>query len=440
MIHAEKNSKYFSLESFSQITHICFIIYAFVSALSIGVSQTLVIFSVLYWMLLLAYYLKKSNLNKDKQVDEELQFFFPLQSRLSYLVVLSLVLWLVCCYVAIIVGVSFSIALAETLKTTLYLLLSFAVYTSLKFSAYKGEKIVRKISWYLFFFACGQFLAAIHTILSNAIGRDLPPSIVGAVTESGQLVLIIPIILSLLFLREEYRKPGKLGTFTKSIFGLVFFLCLFIFSWPDLFYSFFPSIESIKLQYTAGFLVLLIAICFAYKARVAHSECPDTKWYLSTNTLLYIGLTLLVALVLNLKRGPWLAVFFEFLIVGFFLSPRFLFSTLGITAASFIFLSPVRTRALDFVSHFFIVGGRKDMWHIGIELAERYPLGLGLDNARYMQVIDPSLPETHRHMHSNLLNIAVETGLMGVLIFTLWSVFIIALGFSAWKIAKKNMF
>ena len=73
------------------------------------------------------------------------------------------------------------------------------------------------------------------------------------------------------------------------------------------------------------------------------------------------------------------------------------------------------------------------MWSLGMDLAERFPLGLGLGNAQYMRTIDPSLPLLHRHMHNNLLNITVETGVIGGIAFIWWIFVTVARGINIWK-------
>lgn len=73
------------------------------------------------------------------------------------------------------------------------------------------------------------------------------------------------------------------------------------------------------------------------------------------------------------------------------------------------------------------------MWELGVELSQRFPLGLGPHNAKFMQHLDPTLPELHRHMHNNLLNVAVETGWIGLGIFVWWMFMAVRLGFSLWR-------
>jgi O-antigen ligase len=68
------------------------------------------------------------------------------------------------------------------------------------------------------------------------------------------------------------------------------------------------------------------------------------------------------------------------------------------------------------------------MWSLGSELVQRYPLGVGPDNSKYMQVIDPTLPHPHQHMHNNFLNVLVESGWLGLAAYLWWIYEAIKLG------------
>ena len=90
------------------------------------------------------------------------------------------------------------------------------------------------------------------------------------------------------------------------------------------------------------------------------------------------------------------------------------------------------------VEHFTIAGGRLSMWRLGAELVSRYPLGVGLKNASYMRTLDPTLPYLHRHMHNNLLNVAVESGWIGAAAFVWWMVVAISIGIYCWRRFHPN--
>jgi O-antigen ligase len=69
-----------------------------------------------------------------------------------------------------------------------------------------------------------------------------------------------------------------------------------------------------------------------------------------------------------------------------------------------------------------IEGGRSTIWRIGAELLSEYPLGIGYHNSGVLREFTPEIPSELKHFHNNLLNIATETGWLGVAIF-LWLLF-----------------
>ena len=87
---------------------------------------------------------------------------------------------------------------------------------------------------------------------------------------------------------------------------------------------------------------------------------------------------------------------------------------------------------MELPEHFVIRGGRQVMWEIGADLTKRYPLGLGPDNASYMRTLDPSIPHQHGHMHNNFLNIAVESGWLGLMAYLWWIATVIMIGAKSW--------
>ena len=227
-------------------------------------------------------------------------------------------------------GVNIENSIISTLKLAFYSLFLISAFHTL--SDVKVEKVIS-------FLLIGQCLAALHTV--SGLSYLKPP---GAVTESGQLVLILP---------------------------------------------------------------LAFALCYKHCSKI---------YYLAF-------LLLLTALVVNLKRGPWLAVICQFTFIGLLISRKVLISTICLSFSLF-FIEPIRNRLLSLFDHFLIAGGRFNMWNLGVEIFSRFPLGLGYDNSEFMRTMEPSLPITHRHMHNNLINIAVETGFLGLAAYC-WFLFVI---------------
>jgi putative inorganic carbon (HCO3(-)) transporter len=143
-------------------------------------------------------------------------------------------------------------------------------------------------------------------------------------------------------------------------------------------------------------------------------------------------------LLFNLKRGAWIAVLMEFIIIGCLFSRRLLFGSLAISVFLLSTLAPVRDRIGSIWDHFLIHGGRSSIWQLGVEIVGRFPLGVGPSNAAYMRKLDPTMPASHLHMHNNLLNIAVETGFLGLAAFLWWIITIVALGFVLWRTLRAR--
>ena len=135
---------------------------------------------------------------------------------------------------------------------------------------------------------------------------------------------------------------------------------------------------------------------------------------------------LFTALVVNLKRGPWAGVLIALSVYLFIHARRYV----GVVIFCALFLSitvtPIRERLLSSVDHFYIVGGRNEIWEIGFELMHRYPIGIGFDSSPFLRQFAEDIPPQHRHFHNNLLNIAVEEGILGLLVYCWWILRIIA--------------
>ena len=102
--------------------------------------------------------------------------------------------------------------------------------------------------------------------------------------------------------------------------------------------------------------------------------------------VLHIALPLLsAALLLNLKRGPWIGVSCGIAVLLLVTKPRLLLVSIPIALALFFGFEPIKGRAFSSLEHFFMVGGRGEIWELGWELLVRYPLGIGLENAEIIK-------------------------------------------------------
>lgn len=198
-----------------------------------------------------------------------------------------------------------------------------------------------------------QSVAAIHSILDAFSNSELPRLFVGTLTESGQLALVLPLLLAF-------------------ILGV---------------------------------------------AKSPHDQVLIKPRYILAASALPL---LVLALIFNLKRGPWIGCLIGCSIIFIRLRPRLtgIFFICALLVA--LTVPPVRNRLAEAQQNFFIAGGRSAIWEIGSEMIARYPLGIGFQNSPILRQFDHSIPENLKHFHSNYINVAVETGLMGLLAFLSW--------------------
>lgn len=82
-------------------------------------------------------------------------------------------------------------------------------------------------------------------------------------------------------------------------------------------------------------------------------------------------------MVVNLKRGPWAGVVVAFAGIFIDYSRKLVLPFIVGVATIIVVALPVQTRLLESSRDFFIPGGRSAIWKVGIEIAERFPLGIG---------------------------------------------------------------
>ncbi len=307
-----------------------------------------------------------------------------------------MILWLVVALIATCAGIDFYSSIEELIKSSLHFLFPLLVLSVLNCSKNDAEATQLVVSL-INCLALSMGIAAIHSFISSSLGFSIQPKIPGPVTESGQLTMIIPLVLGLC-LSSSFQTDLK----EKLFFGISLLL-IALGSWPS----------SLGLDTHLGLVVTSIGLALMVVPTIL-DKYGSRRW---PAILLVI---LLGSLIVNLKRGPWLGVFSAIFVYGLLSSKKLALSAVVVAATIFITFEPVRERAFDMVDHFNIGGGRGEIWALGMELVQRYPLGVGLDNASVIRKMNDQLPELHRHMHNNLLNIAVETGWLGLTIFCLW--------------------
>ncbi len=389
--------------------------YCVVASLSIAAAQSLVIPLILSWIVFSIHNKEKHN---------------PFNSTTS-IIATPIATWLLASLVSTIVGVEPLVALEELAKTSLYIMLPFCVYSSIEYLTPSISGKIDKVVLYLSLLVCSQTIAALHTVIQKTFDIQCLPSTPGAVTESGQLVLVIPFLLILGAIANtssiyQLEKKAFSNLLTpQHIIECCFLLSLLMLStWPSVFTE---NQLLIKVIFSITFTAYILFTYYRHPLKIikiSDLNISDYKQWFKIAAVL-----MLAALILNLKRGPWMGVAIELMLLGLFLSRR-LFLIVCLTAIfSLVLFEPVRDRMLSIGEHFNIDGGRRYMWSLGIELVQRYPLGIGPDNSQYMQTIDPTLPRSHEHMHNNFLNVLVESGWLGLAAYIWWIFITIKLGF-----------
>lgn len=367
-----------------QVSWLTLSAYACSFALSIAMTQVFLI----SFLILVLFCLKR-------EAGSEKLFLYIIGQLESYGMIWKfyspLVLWIMISVSSSFLGLSVGHSLLSLFKFSLYLLLPLFVFLSLMREGEVERKLkVRKLI-VLFIFSHG--LAGLHTFVSTNLGYELKPRVPGPLTESGQLELLFPILLLLPSLFGRDHDTRKYLSISLLLMGL----------WVSI-----TWLLSFKLAFSIG--IIIVSYLFWKRPFQLHKK--------EIFILISVSLSL-AALLLGLKRGPWFAIGVEMLIIGI---AYFGFRSLSafLVFVPFLFFSAVRDRLSSLQEHFFISGGRFDMWKLGLELIERFPLGLGFGNSDLIRTFDSTLPYMHRHMHNNFLNILLECGILGGVLFFIW--------------------
>lgn len=279
----------------------------------------------------------------------------------------------------------------------------------------------------------GQSLAASHSVLQGAFPA-IPGLFLGKVTESGQLAISSVIAFGLGIyliartsnmhdiepLRQRLLCPSL--ALRESLWGLIN-LILFCAAAFSSYLEFALAYRAVLASVAAASLLLVLWV----NRRGLNRSVDDL---VAQRNLLVAAIVplLLAALLVNLKRGPWFGFFAgSLLLVGFY-GRRYLIPVAVGLALIPLGLAPVRERLAESASHFFIAGGRAEIWDIGRELATRYPLGIGYDCSPVLTRFSEEIPMNLTHFHNNLLNLVVENGWIALAIFVWWLLRTLAVG------------
>ena len=417
-----------SRSTYVRVAEPALLLYCLTAALSVALTQCILIPLIFYW---LAVALSERGEQSQSSVFVRNALAAPITT------------WFGVCLLSALWGAETSHSISETLKSGIFLLLPFAVASTAAWSSRTDEDILAFSIRCLTAFAVGQTVAAIHTALQLGAGFRIPELVPGAVTESGQLTLILPLVLGLfVFARPLFRRdPLSTHPSAKLYFGCAAIILL---AWPfaGLTTSDIPArgplswiAAGASLTALSFFLRQIFHYATPLKRYVLTSVRPEKE--ISRQILLAAAFLLGGAFVLNLKRGPWLGVFLEILFFGMLYSRKLVLWSIGGGLAVLFLLTPVRARLEGSLDDFSIQGGRQNMWSMGLELVQSFPLGIGFGNSRLMRTLDPTLPPRHRHMHNNVLQVTVETGWLGLGTYLWWMWASLALGLRGWRLGRR---
>ena len=261
----------------------------------------------------------------------------------------------------------------------------------------------------------GQALASAHSVVAAAFPESVPSIFLGSVTESGQLALSLIVCLGLTWQKfSDGRTTMPPATPRIAVVcGVlaVVMLCSF---------GFHADIHCTAS--TLGMLWLGSGLLIALLLMTARPRTSEARGVL-TLSVLYLPL-LTSALLLNLKRGPWLGITIGAAVFFFVFARRFLAVILAATIVVAAATPPIRERLAVSYDHFTISGGRSTIWRIGGELISQYPLGIGYHNSGIMRQFSLEIPPELKHFHNNLINIAAESGILTAAIFC-WFIYAI---------------
>lgn len=252
-------------------------------------------------------------------------------------------------------------------------------------------------------FLGGQAIASINTLLTYGSNGLIPRFFLADLSQAGQLAIGLVLgygWFSGLHTSVNQRVSARSLCWPISLFAVG--LSLAFFSTPRQF-TFFAVIFSLILLRN----IQLIRASSENKRRLV--------------ALLNIFFPLIVlGLVVNLKRGPWFGAWAGIMLILVIRRPRFLLGYLGLTAIAVALLKPVSDRLGATIDHFFIPGGRSVIWSIGWTLIQQFPVGIGWKNSQILRNFSYNIPPELTHFHNNLINLTVETGVLGTALYIWW--------------------
>ncbi len=150
-------------------------------------------------------------------------------------------------------------------------------------------------------------------------------------------------------------------------------------------------------------------------------------------------LIMILAEILNFKRGSWAALIFVFIVQGWIRCKKIIPAIIVAAALLFLF-QPVRERFFALKSEFSpLRGGRLVMWKTVPCILREHPMGIGIDNTgSVMYKYNSSIESGHSHVHNTPLQILVEMGPAGLIAFIWWMAVFFKISYTAFRNIKNE--
>ncbi len=303
---------------------------------------------------------------------------------------------------------------------------------------FREKQSFRCIAWLLI----GQAIAAFHSVLQAAFPEQIRGFFLGSVTESGQLSLTAILALGLILCVSDAPRDLLSNRYFANCRVLPSKLFLGLLHLGILLFLGFHSTFTVSSIFIIFMICISTALIVFHIAPLLYKAPREQIWFQQFVDALVTSITplLFMALLVNLKRGPWFGVALAVALLLWFFRRKFVVPAVFVGLILFATVTPIRERLLKSSEHFFIQGGRNAIWDVGIELLERYPLGIGFDNSLFLRMYSPDIPMQLRHFHNNLLNIVVENGWVALSLYLWWLAAIFAISWRRNAYGQRSTF
>lgn len=268
------------------------------------------------------------------------------------------------------------------------------------------------IAWYigrygftslLVTFLAGQAIASTNTLLTYGSHGLIPRFFLSDISQAGQLA--IGLVLGFGWFFELHTSVKQRGSAR--------FLC-----WPLSLFGIGLSLAFFSTPRQFPFFAAIFSLVFIRNIQLILAACENKRRLVA---LLHLFFPLIaLGLVVNLKRGPWIGAWAGIMLILLIRRPHVLFGYLGLTAIAVALFKPISDRLGATIDHFFIPGGRSVIWSIGWTLIQQFPLGIGWKNSQILRSFSYNIPPELTHFHNNLINLIVETGVLGAALYVWW--------------------